>query len=395
MDVDDTPTRDNRRRRDAELLGDWSWEDGRDAAPAPGTAELYHHVEDPAGMHGDESDLGPDRPTIPPPRPADPRHPDGRRRVPAGHAILIALIALVVGTLLNADGMRKTAEGQPLGTARDVAVALTSALTTVTGALQIDEPRKLVKAALGRSDDDRFSTKVTVARTPRHRRPSGAEPVFGPRHHLRMYVTGDSLMIDPGPALLERAAASGVIDAVAPTDAHAATGLVRPEVFNWFEYLPQQVDKLKPDLTVLTFGGNDGQGIPGVPGAQDVGSPAWLAEYHRRVAGIMNVFTSRGVKLMWVGLPIPRDPGLARRFRIMNSVYRSEAAKRRGDVYFLDIYLRFADKHGHYADYLPDASGQLVKMRQADGIHLDTPGAQIVAQQVIDSLGKLVRLKGR
>lgn len=321
--------------------------------------------------------------------------------MPIGHVLVIALIALVVGALLDAHGLRKTAELQDAGAGRDVAVALSSGLVGISDALGISEPRTAVKAALGRSSDDEISGKVAFARAAARRRAGApgrrrkaAPAVYGPQHHLRVYVTGDSLLGDPGPALLELAVKTGVMDPAGPADSHPATGLVRPEVFNWFDYLPKQADRLKPDLVVMGFGGNDGQGIPGVPGATEVGSPGWTREYRRRVAGTMDIFTSRGIKVVWVGLPIPRDPGLAKTFRTMNAVYESEAAKRPGNVLYLDMYHRFATAQGRYSDYLPvDGRPQLV--RKSDGVHYETPGAQIVAKAILHAIPRIVKIRRR
>ena len=232
--------------------------------------------------------------------------------MPAGHAVLTLIIAFAVAALLNAQGMHKSALSQPPGIQRDVGGTLTAGLAALSGVLQTDEPRALLKSALGRAGDDRINTKV-VFDAPRRRaaattaRP--AKPLYTPAHPMRPYVTGDSLITDPGPVILDRTAQDPAVKAVAATDTHPATGLVQPAVFNWFAYLPQQIDDLKPDLSVVTFGANDGLGFDDVAGAEDFGTPQWQAEYRRRVAGVMDTFVDRHSKLVWVGLPIPRDEG--------------------------------------------------------------------------------------
>ena len=88
---------------------------------------------------------------------------DGRRLHSAGHGLLVAFLALVIGALLNAPGIYKTAYNQPDGWQRDVALALTGPLDDVSGALQFDEPRAALKSALGREDDDTIQTAVVLA----------------------------------------------------------------------------------------------------------------------------------------------------------------------------------------------------------------------------------------
>src|SRR4051794_6137730 len=74
-----------------------------------------------------------------------------RRLAPAGEALLVIVIALSLSMFLNARGMRKTAHEQPAGTGRDVATGLTGALAGISGVFQLDEPRRGLQAALGRS----------------------------------------------------------------------------------------------------------------------------------------------------------------------------------------------------------------------------------------------------
>src|SRR5689334_1543095 len=71
--------------------------------------------------------------------------------MPAGHAVLVILIAFVVGTLLNADAMMHTAETLPLGsTKRSVSVAVMRPIKWTADHLAITEPRRLIDEALGK-----------------------------------------------------------------------------------------------------------------------------------------------------------------------------------------------------------------------------------------------------
>ena len=72
----------------------------------------------------------------------------------AGSAIAVAALALLLGALLNAPGLHKTATIQPEGWKRDLALAFTEPLRATSEALLLDRPRHGLKAALGRSEDD-------------------------------------------------------------------------------------------------------------------------------------------------------------------------------------------------------------------------------------------------
>jgi hypothetical protein len=320
----------------------------------------------------------------------DPR----RRTMPAGHVLVALFIGLVVAALLNAQGMHKQALAQGPGIGRDIAGTLTAGLAGVSGIFQIDEPRKLLKAALGRSGDDKLVGKLAITAKGPAATAAPTKPVYSAAKPMGLYLTGDSLITDPGPVLLDKISTNPAIKPLGVTDAHAATGLVQPEVFNWFDYLPQQIKALKPDMTVATFGANDGLGFTGVAGADEFGTPAWLAEYARRVGGVMDLITAKGGQLVMLGLPIPRDPALAARWAKMNQIQKSEATKRKGLVAYVDLFDKLKDAKGKYADFLPDSNRQLQRARSSDGIHYEPLGAMIVTDAIIDAINSLATVPG-
>ena len=322
----------------------------------------------------------------------------GRRLQSAGAAVVVALVALLFGVFLNARGVHKSATIQPEGWKRNVALAVTGPLEDVSDALLLDRPRRVLKAALGRSSDDSIDTSVAVPR-PTPPASGGTEtpaPIvrtkFTPKHKLRMWIAGDSLVVVPGESIQQAAAGSPVLDPIGPIDGRIATGLERPDVFNWFTHLREVMRKDRPNAVVLMFGGNDDHDyMTGLPPGVHIGpfdSQSWVAEYRRRVGGLMDTVTRAGGFLVWIGLPITRDPAQTRRFDTINAIVESEAAKRKGRVAYLDTYFSFAGDDGGYAEYLPNDSGQLVKMRADDGVHFERPAGELIARQVLHQLNE-------
>jgi hypothetical protein len=259
----------------------------------------------------------------------------------------------------------------------------------------LDRPRRALKAVLGRSDDDEINTAVVVAPTPE-------EPViddtpaappkrekFSPRRQLRVWIAGDSLVIVPGESLLRAAAGNRAIASVG-IDGRIATGLERPDVFNWFTHVREEMRSKKPGAVVLMFGGNDDHGfMTGLPEGKEIGSfgsPSWRAEYRRRVAGIMNAITRNGAFLVWIGLPISRDTAQTQRYDTINAIVQQEAAKRPGRAAYLDTYFFFAGKDGGFSEYIADDAGQLVKMRANDGVHFERPAGDLIAKKVLERI---------
>ncbi len=316
----------------------------------------------------------------------------GRWLHPAGSAVVVSVAALLVGALLNAPGLHKSAQIQPEGWKRDLALAVTGPLEDVSRALLLDRPRRALKAVLGRSDDDEIDTAVAVpVGTGTPTAPPKRER-FSPQRKLRLWIAGDSLVVVPGESLLRAAGGSAAIEPVGPVDGRIASGLERPDVFNWFRHVPDQIRKRKPRAVVVMFGGNDDHGfMTGLPEGIEInsfGSSTWRAEYRRRVGGIMDSVSRGGGFLVWIGLPITRDSEQTRRYDTINAIVQSEAAKRPARVSYLDTYFFFAGDDGGYAQYVSASSGKLVKMRADDGVHFERPAGDLIAREVLRLLNK-------
>jgi hypothetical protein len=343
----------------------------------------------------------------PPPREERPR----RRQWSAGHAVVVCFMALAIGLLLNAPGIHKSAYNKPDGWQRDVALALTGPLADVSHALLLDRPRKGVQALIGRSDEDEIDTEIALPAGPVARpgvsgrsttpskptRPKPSPPArrkaaFSPTRKLRLWVAGDSLVITPGFAVVRAAGASPAIESVGGVEGKVATGLTRPDVFNWFEEIKQRMKELQPRAVVLAFGGNDDKaymtGLPEGVSIDAFGGSVWRREYARRVGGVMDVINRAGGFVVWIGLPQTRSPEQTRRFDVVNAVAQKEARKRPGRAAFIDTYTMFAGDDGGYTQYLPTASGGLVKVRADDGIHFEREGGDMIAREVLRQLNK-------
>jgi uncharacterized protein len=318
----------------------------------------------------------------------------GRRLHSAGSAIAVSLLALAFGALLNAPGLHKSAQIQDEGWKRDLALGVTEPLADVSHALLLDRPRRTLKAALGRSGDDEVDTGIVVPESPAPK-PSPTprkREVFTPKRKLRFWIAGDSLVVVPGESLLRTAAGDPVLEPVGPVDGRIASGLERPDVFNWFRHAREELRARDPHAVVVMFGGNDDHGyMTGLPPGLSVdrfGSESWVREYRRRVAGIMDTVARSGAYLVWIGLPISRDAEQTRRYDMINAIVSSEAAKRPRRVTYLDTYFSFAGPDGGFAPYISDPAGKLVKMRADDGVHFERPAGDLIAGEILERLEK-------
>jgi len=218
------------------------------------------------------------------------------------------------------------------------------------------------------------------------------KPAFSPAHPLRVYIGGDSLVITPGESLL-RAMGSKVYKPVDSVDGHVSTGLERPDVYNWFDRIRQVMKKGKPNVVVVAFGANDDHsymtGLRSGVSLGDFGSPDWIKEYRRRVAGFMDTVIRAHGFIVYLGMPIVSSRSESHDFDLINRIIYQEAKKRPRGALYVDTYLRFADpKTGGYAEYLPNASGDLIKVRASDGVHFEPSGGDIIARLVLRALNQ-------
>lgn len=322
-----------------------------------------------------------------------------RRPLAAGHVVVITVMALVLAAFLNARGLHKTAQIQEPGWQRTIALNATGVLDTVSGWLLLDQPRSMIQSVAGRSGDDEIDTAIALPPPPRpvargnHPHNTKATPppppkAYGPHNKLRVWVAGDSLSIVPGLELDQLTSSNPVMTSLG-VDGRISTGLERPDVYNWFTRIRQEVAERHPEAVVLSFGGNDdhsymtGSTGPKYDAGSAFGSPQWVAEYRRRIGGVMDEVIQGGGDVFWVGLPITRDRGQSGRYQLINRYVRYEINERPGRAFYIDTYKLFQKPGGGYADYLPDSSGQLELMRQPDGVHFSAAGGVLVAKAVL------------
>jgi hypothetical protein len=319
-------------------------------------------------------------------------------RTSALRGFLILFFALGLAALLDAEGLRKQAQIQPQGTQRRAALALTRPLVSVSRTLHLTTPRHSLQVAIGREHEDDIDSEVHLTLPPpagplpqpthrrRHTPTARPKPVFTRSRPLRVWVAGDSLAQVPGDALAR--AAPGSID-VLPVESRLSTGLARPDLYNWYTRFNQVIAAVKPHVAVLSFGADDAHDfMAGVPGGRSVGtfgSPAWIAEYRRRVEGVTRELNAAGITTLWLGLPIPDGPGFRRSFPVVNRILESVARKHAPHSQFVDTWHLLDSAHGRYTAYLR-VGGKLTLMRLPDGVHYTDAAGDLVAADVLARL---------
>jgi hypothetical protein len=320
-----------------------------------------------------------------------------RCRVPAGQAIAVLLLTLVMAAFVDADALVTSIEQEPFGTSRSVALAVARPVRTVSQWTRLDQPRRWLDELLNGSPHH-ISVPVaipvptsTVApglgrrqgptnRTAVSRRaPTAAQP-------LKVWMAGDSLM---GTVSESFAALTTHNPAVSVTDnVQVGTGLARPDVYNWPAAVGHELATVNPDVVVLMFGTNDDQDMQVAGHRVVLGSDAWRQEYERRVSEMMALAANGNRQVIWLGVPAVRRPRLNHTKDVMNQAVSTTAPLYPG-VTYLDAGATLDGPGATYATYLANPGGAPVKVRESDGIHFTLAGAGRLAPMILAPIRQL------
>ena len=113
----------------------------------------------------------------------------------------------------------------------------------------------------------------------------------------RLFVYGDSLATNLFYGLQSYAKRAGFY--VISRRTRGATGLIRDDQFDWYARTLRHLRNDRPDILVVTFGGNDRQDITTRRGRIQRFSSRWWQEYRFRVNRYMAAVKRRVPQVYW------------------------------------------------------------------------------------------------
>ncbi len=147
------------------------------------------------------------------------------------------------------------------------------------------------------------------------------------------------------------------------------------------EKAAQEKSSAPSDAAASQQSGADNTAQHPVPGhAYEFHTDLWADLYVKRIDEMIAALKSKGVPVLWVGLPALRGPKSTSDMAYLDELYR-ERAERAG-IYYVDIWDGFVDEQGRYAVDGPDFEGQIRRLRTADGVHFTKAGAVKLASYV-------------
>jgi hypothetical protein len=115
----------------------------------------------------------------------------------------------------------------------------------------------------------------------------------------------------------------------------------------------------------------------------------WVELYSKKIDEMIGVLKSKGVPVLWVGLPAVRGAKGTSDMLFLDSLYRDAAG--RAGITYVDVWDGFVDEAGRFVQKGPDFEGQMRQLRSGDGVYFSKPaGARKLAHYVEREVTRLL-----
>ncbi len=91
-------------------------------------------------------------------------------------------------------------------------------------------------------------------------------------------------------------------------------------------------------------------------GLNEFRSERWVELYKKKIEDMIGVLKTKGVPVLWVGLPAVRGPKATSDMLFLDSLYRESASK--AGITYVDVWDGFVDEAGRFMQQGPDFEGQ-------------------------------------
>ena len=195
-------------------------------------------------------------------------------------------------------------------------------------------------------------------------------------------ATGDSTMQGVDNFLADELGDAGNVR----SDIRVGTGVSKSD---WQAIAEAQAKRYKPRFTVMSLGVNEGFKMTTAAGAEVACcDAAWLDEYVRRVRAMMATYRRKGEgRVLWLTLPLPRGGPLTATITAVNgAIVRAAAGMKNVRVLRMDALFT----PNGFAEVIR-YRGRYIRVRTADGIHLNVSGTAIAANVIAAAIRRFSR----
>jgi hypothetical protein len=327
----------------------------------------------------------------------------GLSRFRAREAVVCVLLVAALLVLFQGASIRKAGKEMKPGIGRDLMLAvgepvgwvadqlpLASASHGATAWLDPEQSSASGPGAFGAPGKMAAAAAQVPTVTPEAFAAStiGARPPARRALHT-LLVTGDSMSEPLDDDLARTLDPKGVHVVEEP---HLGTGISTTFLVNWGALAVTQVKRYHPDAVVIFIGADDGFPMSGPDGRQvECCSAQWAAIYANRARQMANTYRQAGAgRVYWITLPTPREQARQQIARVVNAAVEVAAEPWAEQVHIVDTVPTFTPG-GVYRDAMP-VDGRQTIIRQADGIHLNDAGSNLLAGIVVNALRRNFRL---
>jgi hypothetical protein len=113
----------------------------------------------------------------------------------------------------------------------------------------------------------------------------------------------------------------------------------------------------------------------------------WVELYSKKIDELIGVLKTKGVPVLWVGLPMVRGPKASADTLFLDALYRNAAGK--AGITYVDVWDGFVDEAGRFLQKGPDFEGQIRQLRSDDGVYFTKAGARKLAHYVEREITRL------
>jgi hypothetical protein len=114
----------------------------------------------------------------------------------------------------------------------------------------------------------------------------------------------------------------------------------------------------------------------------------WVELYAKKIEEMIGILKSKGVPVLWVGLPAVRGTKATADMLFLDSLYRDGASK--AGITYVDVWDGFVDEAGRFVQQGPDFEGQIRRLRSYDGVFFTRAGARKLAHYVEREVTRLM-----
>lgn len=211
--------------------------------------------------------------------------------------------------------------------------------------------------------------------------------VSGPGGHKNILIIGDSILKSGLQEHFERNLVRKDQGITMEIKSKSGTGLSRPDVFNWVDYVEKNRDQF--DKTIVFLGTNDAQNLLVDKKVVPFDSKEWKAEYSLRVRTLLQKACAKSKHVYWVSSLRMRSDAFDAKMRSLHDVVRKEIKTQSTCAQYVSVFQWFTKKAKYTDTWVTEskkAGKKTIKLRVADGIHLTYWGADLFSQKIIESI---------